>query len=116
MRHVTVNVKDLDTSIAFYTKYIGLHIAVDLREMGPQIVFMAQKDDNAKLELVAGHEPLFSGSGISVGFEIDDLEGTRKWFLEEGLEVSPVISPNPRTSFFFVTDPNGLQVQLIREE
>ena len=116
MRHVTVHVRDLDASISFYLKHIGLHIARDLREMGPQIVFLAQEDDGARLELVGGMEPYFSGGGISVGFEIDDLEGKRDELLAAGLEVTPVISPNPHTKFFFVTDPDGFQVQLIRED
>ena len=111
--HVTVHTKSLEDSIAFYEKYIGLKIAGDLRGHGAPIVFMAaDKNDETKLELIEDKDA-YSGEGISIGFPTDDLEGKREHFISEGLEVTGIISPNPNVKFFFVTDPNGLKVQLM---
>ena len=111
--HVTVNTESLENSISFYEKYIGLKIAGDLREHGAPIVFMAaDENDHTKLELIQS-ENGFNGEGISIGFPTDDLRGKREFLISEGLEVTDIISPNPNVEFFFVTDPNGLKVQLM---
>ena len=111
--HVTINTKDLEGSIGFYQKYIGLEIVEDLRTYGMPIVFMASDGkDETKLELIQSDRP-FQGSGICIGFQVADFDERLRFFRKEGLEVSDFVTPNPNIRFFFVTDPNGLKVQMI---
>ncbi len=113
--HVTLNTRNLNDSIAFYEKYIGLKIVGDLRLNGMPIVFMAADEaDQTQLELIQSDEP-FTGSGISIGFASAGLEEKREVFSKEGLKVSDIISPKPGVKFFFVKDPDGFSVQIMSE-
>ncbi len=114
MQHVTISVKDADANIAFYTKYIGYQVQADMRDKGAPVVFLTRGEEETKLELLERKDEPYHGGGISIGLKIDDVEKTRAWFQEEGLEVSEVVWPNPVTQFFFVTAPEGFQVQLIQ--
>ena len=113
--HVSLHVKDLHKSISFYEKYIGIKVVRDLREHGAQIVFMAaDEDDETRLELIQSEE-VYQGSGISVCFLSDHFDEQRKYYICEGLTVTDITSPAPGVRFFFVTDPDGLQVQIMPE-
>ena len=113
--HISVHTKDLQKSISFYEKYIGIRIVRDLRKLGAQIVFMAaDEDDETRLELIQS-EKAYQGSGISVCFLSDHFDEQREYYIREGLMVTDITSPAPGVRFFFVTDPNGLQVQIMPE-
>jgi len=113
MVHVTIRTKCMEESIKFYEEVVGLKIQRDLRPMGGAIVFMAENEGETQVELIENPEEAYSGAGLSIGFACEDVEGKRETLIEKGFEVTPIISPNPRTKFFFVNDPNGVQVQFI---
>ena len=50
---------------------------------------------------------------LSVGFRTDNAEAKREALLAAGLEVSPMMRPNPQVRFFFVRDPAGVNVQFM---
>lgn len=111
--HITINVTDLDQSIAFYQTVAGITIQGDLRPFGTPIVFLADEAEDTKIELILNPEAAFQGSGISVGFRAESVDKEFERLKNLGYAVSDMISPNPKTRFFFVTDPNGLKVQII---
>ncbi len=113
IEHVTINVSDLEASIAFYQTVLGLTIQQDLRAFGSPIVFLAEDKGDAKIELIEAKEKPYSGSGISIGFGVADAESRHAELKAAGLVVSDIISPSPVTKFFFVSDPDGVKVQLI---
>ncbi|MNN74202.1 hypothetical protein D3C81_1903730 [compost metagenome] len=48
---------------------------------------------------------------------MESLEKTIDYLKENNIELeSPIISPNPMTRFFFVKDPNGIQIQFVEEK
>ncbi len=113
--HVSLHVKNLQESISFYEKYIDVKVVRDLRKLGAQIVFMAaDENDETRLELIQSEET-YQGSGISVCFLSDHFDEQRDYYIREGLAVTHVTSPAPGVRFFFVTDPDGLQVQIMPE-
>ncbi len=112
---VSMTVKDLEETIEFYEKYIGLRVVKDEREHGMPIAFMAADEkDQTILELIQSDHP-YQGSGIFLGVQTADFEERRSFLAAEGLQVSDVISPAPGVRFFLVPDPNGLQVKMIEE-
>ena len=113
MVHVTIRTKCMEESIKFYEEVVGLKVQVDLRPMGGAIVFMAENEGDTEVELIENPQEAYSGAGISMGFHTEDVEGKHVELKEKGFEVTPIISPNPNTKFFFVNDPNGVQVQFI---
>lgn len=114
MEHITINTTNLENSIVFYTDVIGLTVRLDLRNTANlPIVFLSANADDTAIELIENKENPYAGSGISIGFQVHDVEASHKEMTEKGLNPSPIISPNPNTKFFFIKDPNGLNIQLI---
>ena len=95
---------------------IGLRIVRDLRKIDAQIVFLADAEGDTRIELIevpAGRG--YCGSGISIGFHTDDAAGFREELLKKGFQASEIVSPNPSVRFFFVNDPNGVQIQFVEQ-
>lgn len=114
--HITIRTDKLDGSIDFYEKVAGLNIVRDLRKIDAQIVFLADADGDTRIELIqvpAGNG--YCGSGISIGFHTNDAAGLREKLLKDGFQASDIISPNPSVRFFFVPDPNGVQIQFVKQ-
>ena len=109
----TVHVKDLDASVRFYEDIVGIHVVRRFGSpTGAEIAFMG--DGDTKLELI-GNQGGYSGSGISIGFTVDDLDEKLAFVKEKGVAVhSGPFSPNPATRFFYVQDPDGLLVQFVQ--
>ena len=109
-RHVTLSVKDLDESIKFYREVVGLEIT-ERFPAGPgmEIVFLA--DGDTAVELISGGAEASAGAVI-LGFESASLEDTMALLKEKGYQFKEkVISPDPKTRFFFAKDPDGYNVQ-----
>ena len=114
MIHVTIHSACLEESIAFYREVAGLVIQRDLRPTGAPIVFLADGEGETQVELIAADEAeKYSGNGISLGFQVRDPEACREELLAKGYSPTPIIRPNPQTAFFFVKDPNGVDIQFI---
>lgn len=111
----TVHVKDIEASIRFYETVVGLKVASRFEGGGgAQIAFLGGGE--TKLELIGGAGG-FSGSGISVGFTVADLDEQIAFVGAQGVAVhSGPFSPNPATRFFFVEDPDGLLVQFVERK
>lgn len=117
--HVTLSVKDLAASMAFYQDIVGLTVTRRFQG-GPdtEIVFLGS--GGTEVELIcnktapgAGTSP---GAGISMGFISPSIDDTIKLLREKGYETDGVIvKPNPNTSFFFALDPDGFRVQFMQE-
>ncbi|MBR6701435.1 MAG: VOC family protein [Firmicutes bacterium] len=113
MCHVTINVSDLEKSIKFYEDVLKIKVLGDMRGMGMPIVFLGEEEKDVKVELIGNKENAFKGSGISAGFHVADLDAAYEEVKNMGYQVSPMVSPNPNVRFFFVSDPDGFQIQLI---
>lgn len=111
--HVTINVKNLEESIKFYEEVVGITVQGDLRPFGSPIVFLADDKEATKVELILNPEESYEGKGISVGFTSENVDEEYKRLGDLGYKLSPIISPNPSTKFFFLKDPNGLKIQII---
>jgi len=113
MVHVTIYTAKMEESIKFYEGVVGLKIQNDLRQFGGNIVFLAEKEGDTQVELIDEEKKAYSGSGISMGFHVDDVEAKREEVIAKGLNPTPIIAPNPHVKFFFVDDPNEVTVQFI---
>ena len=114
--HITIRTEKLEASIGFYEYIAGLRIVRDLRKIDAQIVFLADAEGDTRIELIevpAGRG--YCGSGISIGFHTDDAAGFREELLKKGFQASEIVSPNPSVRFFFVNDPNGVQIQFVEQ-
>ena len=116
MAHVTIMTKCLDESVKFYQDIVGLKIQRDMRNIpAHKIVFLGNEAGETCVELVENPEGAYSGSGISMGFEVEDAAGYREELEKKGFKPGEMISPNPHARFFFVKDPNGVDIQFVEE-
>ena len=117
MIHVTIMTKCLNESVQFYEEQVGLSIVRDMRDNPEhQIVFMSDKSGGTCVELVNNPTGAYYGGGISMGFAVEDIDKEYTKKEEQGFRPGPMISPNPHARFFFVKDPNGVDIQFIQED
>lgn len=114
---VTFKVRNLEKSLFFYTKLLNLDISEEFGSPEHRIVMLG-KANEAKIELICepNTEPDHLGSGVSIGLEIDDLDGIIGVLKENGYKAVGPVSPNPHIVFFFVQDPDGYTVQLVKHK
>ncbi len=116
MAHITIKTAKLEESVDFYHDVLGLEIVEDFRKnpgMGLPIVFLANTKGDTAIELIENPTEFCVCTGLSIGFHADDVAAKRAELWGQGIEVSPMISPTPTTKFFFITDPNGVSIQII---
>ena len=111
--HTTIRVADLDRSLEFYNALLGVEPRARFKAGPNEIAFIG--DGEAALELIEGPEGSGSYSLLSIGVACEDVEARLAQLQAEGFETTPLIRPNPNVCFFFVTDPDGLQVQCSNE-
>ena len=101
LAHITIQSADLEASVEFYSRCAGLRVIRDMRDRPEnRIVFIdAQKP--------------YKGSGVSMGFEVDDVAASREWFVSEGYKPTEIRWIGEGRGFFFVPDPSGFSVQFI---
>ena len=112
---ITLTVKNMDESLNFYTEVVGLTLE-DRRPAGPQMELAFLGDGETKLELVCNQAvtDFDMGQSISLGFAVASVDQTMATFKKKGIAIhSGPFQPAPYIRFFFITDPNGLKIQLI---
>ena len=112
----TLQVEDLDRSLAFYNGLLGLPIVERFQGTGNEIAMLGETN-GTHLELVCKGQPAPEppGQGISVGIAFPSLDAISETLSNAGCKVSPLISPNPNVRFRFVSDPDGYTVQLVEQ-
>lgn len=80
--HFAIEVKDLETSIGFYQKYLGLHEEGRLQFNKEDIVFLANHD--FRIELISGGQKNVS-QGVHICLEIDSVQEIINTFNQNGI-------------------------------
>jgi lactoylglutathione lyase len=111
----TIFVRDIDVSLRFYQDIVSLPVTRRFSEPGAELAFLGEGE--TKLELIQGKGEPQSGGGVSIGFRVDSLEDKMEFLKQRGIAIhSGPFSPSPRTSFFFVSDPDGMLVQFVEQK
>ncbi|WP_326514013.1 VOC family protein [Clostridium intestinale] len=115
---ITLTVNNIEESLKFYCDILNLNVAERFKAGEDTEIVMLGNKDEVKIELICykGVE-ILERKGLSIGFTVESLEKTIDYLKENNIELeSPIISPNPMTRFFFVKDPNGIQIQFVEEK
>ncbi|QSF46691.1 VOC family protein [Paenibacillus tianjinensis] len=109
----TLRVRDLEASLHFYHRILGLPIERRFESRGRQIVMLGT-EGQPKIELIQGTEQALKPEcGVSVGFEVASLDRAIEELNSQGIPVARgPVSPNPSLQFFYVLDPDGFEVQI----
>lgn len=116
--HTTIMVSDIEESIEFYQAVTGLELKCKFMtdQEDKLLAFLADKDGGTEIELIQDfRQKPQHGSGISLGFAVKNIETYLEKIRSMGYKTTDIISPNIRTQFFFVNDPDGIKIQLIEQ-
>ena len=114
MEHISIHTADLEKFLRFYTEALGLRIQTDFRgERGMPIVFVSDGAGSPPIELIEGNGTPYTGAGLSIGFHVEDIERAHRELEDKGCHPTPFVSPVPGVRFFFIKDPNGVDIQLM---
>ena len=110
----TLYVSNMEKSLAFYHDLLGLKIAERFSPGDETEIVMLGEENEAKIELIEDKKVVHKSLGISIGFEVDSIEDALKLMRDNNIPIKRgPISPMPTLTFFFVADPDGLEVQLV---
>lgn len=119
--HSCIRVMDLEKSLKFYKE--ALRFVETRRKDYPEdeftLVFLSDSNRNFELELTYNYDrevPYEVGDGYShIAVSVDNLEESRNRHLEMGYEVTELMGlPGSPPRFYFVTDPDGYDIEIIR--
>ena len=121
--HTMLRVGDMQRSIDFYTKSMGMHLlrTTDRPEQKYSLAFVGYADESqqAVIELTYNYGvtsyDLGSGFGhIAIG--VDDIQGTCERVRAAGAQVTREPGPvkGGTTVIAFVQDPDGYKIELIQ--
>lgn len=116
----TVNVKNLDESIAFYSELVGLKVQRRFAAgPGMEIAFMGNGTENETLlELIAdsGNGAVGFGEFISIGFAVESADAMLEKLKQKNIPVHSGPVETPGFKFFNIKDPDGLSVQFFQQK
>ena len=121
MLHTCLRVENLEKSIAFYQDAFGFKELrrMDFPEHAFTIVYLGLDGDDYELELTYNydHGPYVVGDGFAhIALSTPDLEALHKEHSDKGYEVTaPNGLPGTQPNYYFVKDPDGYKVEVIRE-
>lgn len=123
MLHTCIRVANLDKSLKFYTEAMGLKETrrKDFPDDKFTLVFLSDESCNYEIELTYNYnpeKPYEIGNGFShIAVSVEDLEKSREKHEEMGYKVTKLMGlSGEKPRFYFVTDPDGYDVEVIRAE
>ncbi len=114
----TIQTNDLEKSLLFYTKIVGLEENRRFGEgMDVEIIFLGNEFNSTEIELISNKNKMFEhlqSNSISLGFITESLIRTMDKLDEYGFTYeSTILSPAPHLKFFYASDPNGVRIQFV---
>jgi len=109
----------MEESLKFYNELLGVKILERFSSGEEMEIAMLGEEDKPKIELIYNRSNVVENQtkGISIGFEVDSLEGTMSYVKSKNIPIiRGPISPSPKVSFFFIHDPNGIEIQLVEHK
>lgn len=120
--HACYRVHDLEASLKFYTQVFDFTINRERKfpEHGFDLVYLVVPGSNFELELTYNYDadPYEIGNGFShLAIGVDDLEAVHEKCQASGYETTELKGlPGSDPSYFFVTDPDGYRLEVMRNK
>ena len=115
--HLALVVRDMDASIAFYSRYAGMHVIHDRDHDGTRVAWLSDLTRPFAIVLAQGpatETPLgpfaHLGVGVASAEEVDRLSALAR--AEGRLTKGPADSGPPIGYWAFLTDPDGNTLEL----
>lgn len=115
----TLYVNNMEESLKFYNEIIGLRV-LERRNIGKERereMVMLGETTGTKVELIYNKNTNASVQNhtISMGFEVKSLDEAMELVKLKNIPIKRgPISPIPSIKFFFIDDPNGIEIQIVQ--
>lgn len=114
-----IEVKDMDQSIKFYTEGLGMELLDrhPIPATGGEVAGLKSKDSAQLLELNCYPNAKYrAGNELDhLAFEVDDVDKEITRLEKLGAKRSRPTETRPKYVVGFVTDPNGVWIELFKE-
>jgi len=123
MLHTCIRVKNLEKSLKFYKE--GLNLIETRKKDFPDnkftLVYLSNEIGGYEIELTYNYDtekPYEIGNGFShIALGVDELEEMRERHIALGYDVTNLKGlPGEKPGYYFVTDPDGYQVEVIKNK
>lgn len=120
--HTCYRVKDLEASVKFYEAAFGFveKRRADFSEHKFTLVYLTLPGDTQELELTYNYDhPGYEiGNGYGhIAISVADLEASHAKHQAAGYDVTDLKGlPGKPAGFYFVTDPDGYKIEVIRDK
>ncbi len=118
MRHIALNVKDVERSKAFYQDVLGMEV---VWQPDPQNAYLSSGSDNLALhESPEGRATNAATSSLDhLGFIVSDIDRVQELEAVFRARQIPIIKPFKRhrdgSASFYCADPDGVVIQMLFE-
>jgi lactoylglutathione lyase len=121
--HTSITVKNMDESIAFYTKHLGMELLSrrEIKQNNAEIAFLGIRGTDHRIELTWWRDKKDYSEGDQldhVAFGTSDLRRVVEDLRAGGVEIAKEpYSLGPGSSqIAFIKDPNGIWIELIEQK
>jgi len=119
--HTSITVKDMDESIAFYTKMLGMALIRrdEIKQNNAEIAFLGIDGTNHRIELTwwRSKKDYSEGDQLDhIAFEVEDLAGFVRLMKGNGVEIAKEPYSLGSSRIAFIKDPNGIWLELIERK
>lgn len=123
MLHTCIRVQNLEKSLDFYTKALGLKETrrKDFPEHQFTLVYLAFEEGGYELELTYNYdkaEPYELGDGYGhIAIGVDDLKTSHAEHEAQGYDVTKLMGlPGTDPTYYFIKDPDGYKTEVIQNK
>ena len=120
IEHACIRVADLEKSLEFYRKALGLKEVERKENLREGLTLVYLNDNSCEFEIKLEYNQKNERYSIGTGFShfmltVEDLAGSYAMHRDMGYEVSDMYETTEEgTQSYFVKDPNGYQIQILR--
>ena len=119
--HTSITVKDMDESISFYTKKLGMTLASrrEIKQNNAEIAFLEIEGTDHRIELTWWKDKKDYAEGDQldhIAFGVKDLQETVEAMRREGVEIAKEPYSLGSSRIAFIKDPNGIWLELIERK
>jgi lactoylglutathione lyase len=121
MIHSMIRVFDEARSVAFYRDAFGLEVADRLAFDGFTLIYLSNAEQDFELELTVNHShaPYDLGDGYGhLAVSVADVAAAHEKIAATGAVCTGIkelaLHGKPVGTFFFVTDPDGYKIEVLR--
>jgi lactoylglutathione lyase len=119
--HTSITVKNMDESIAFYTKKLGMVLVSrsEIKQNNAEIAFLGIDGTNHRIELTWWKDKKDYSEGDQldhIAFGVRGLADLVRDMKTKGVEIAKEPFALGTTQIAFIKDPNGIWIELIEQK